>query len=90
MSEAIKCAKSLDKGQRCVVILPDSVRNYMTKFLSNDWMIAEGFYNAEDVNIHITDARILENFEAQRILVRPKILEGHGINLVSLFCIEFL
>lgn len=49
MSEAIKCAKSLDKGQRCVVILPDSVRNYMTKFLSNDWMIAEGFYNAEDI-----------------------------------------
>lgn len=26
-----------------VVVLPDSVRNYMTKFLSNDWMWQRGF-----------------------------------------------
>jgi len=49
MSAAVKVAKNLERGQRCVVMLPDSVRNYMTKFLSNDWMIAEGFYNAEDI-----------------------------------------
>lgn len=49
MSEAIKIAKTLEAGQRCVVILPDSIRNYMTKFLSNDWMIAEGFYKAESI-----------------------------------------
>lgn len=38
---AIQACKDLKltKGQRCVVILPDSVRNYMTKFLSDDWMI---------------------------------------------------
>ena len=30
---ALKAAKLLKKGQRCVVLLPDSVRNYMTKFL---------------------------------------------------------
>ena len=30
---AIKAAKSLKPGQRCVVLLADSVRNYMTKFL---------------------------------------------------------
>lgn len=43
MAEAVKKAKTLKKGQKCVVILPDSIRNYMTKFLSDDWMIAEGF-----------------------------------------------
>jgi cystathionine beta-synthase len=43
MSAALKAAKSLKKGQRCVVILPDSVRNYMTKFLSDDWMYDKGF-----------------------------------------------
>ncbi len=26
---AVKAAQSLKEGQRCVVILPDSVRNYM-------------------------------------------------------------
>ncbi|KAJ1904827.1 cystathionine beta-synthase [Tieghemiomyces parasiticus] len=38
LAGAIHAAKRLGKGQRCVVILPDSVRNYMTKFLNDDWM----------------------------------------------------
>ncbi len=44
MAAVIQAAKGLKKGQRCVVILPDSVRNYMTKFLSDDWMIQYNHY----------------------------------------------
>lgn len=33
----------LKAGQRCVVLLPDSIRNYMTKHLSDDWMLARSF-----------------------------------------------
>ncbi|KAI8990300.1 cystathionine-beta Synthase [Pilobolus umbonatus] len=40
---AVEAAKQLKEGDRCVVILPDSVRNYMTKFLSDDWMAERGF-----------------------------------------------
>jgi cystathionine beta-synthase len=40
---AIKAAKALSAGQRCVVVLADSVRNYMTKFLSDTWMYENGF-----------------------------------------------
>lgn len=40
---AIKAAKGLKKGAKCVVILPDSTRNYMTKFLTDDWMIDHGY-----------------------------------------------
>ena len=43
MAGAVKAAKSLKKGQRCVVLLPDSVRNYMTKFLDDGWMAKMGF-----------------------------------------------
>lgn len=43
VAAAVKAAKELGPGKRCVVILPDSVRNYMTKFLSEDWMKAKGF-----------------------------------------------
>lgn len=41
VSCAIEACKkfNLTKDQRCVVILPDSVRNYMTKALSDDWML---------------------------------------------------
>ena len=38
MFAALKAAKSLKKGQNCLVILPDSIRNYMRKFLSDDWI----------------------------------------------------
>lgn len=36
-------AKALEKGQNCVVVLPDGVRNYMTKFVDEDWRQANGF-----------------------------------------------
>jgi len=49
MSIAVRVARDLKFGQRCVVMLPDSIRNYMTKFLSPDWMIANNFLNADSV-----------------------------------------
>ncbi|XP_030059652.1 cystathionine beta-synthase isoform X2 [Microcaecilia unicolor] len=49
MSVAVKAAKELKEGQRCVVILPDSVRNYMSKFLSNKWMLQKQFMKDEDL-----------------------------------------
>ncbi|XP_001375658.3 cystathionine beta-synthase isoform X1 [Monodelphis domestica] len=51
MSVAVKAAKELKEGQRCVVILPDSVRNYMSKFLSDKWMLQKGFVKEEDITI---------------------------------------
>ena len=46
---ALQAAKDLKPGQRCVVILSDSVRNYMTKFLSDDWMVERGFIDHASV-----------------------------------------
>ncbi|CAG8657265.1 12699_t:CDS:1, partial [Acaulospora colombiana] len=43
MWAAIQACKSLKKGQRCVVLFADSVRNYMSKFLNDDWMKSHGF-----------------------------------------------
>lgn len=43
MQAALKEAATLKAGQNCVVILPDSIRNYMTKFLSNEWMQDQDF-----------------------------------------------
>ncbi|XP_076055996.1 cystathionine beta-synthase isoform X2 [Oratosquilla oratoria] len=48
MSIAMVAAKELEAGQRCVVVLPDSVRNYMTKFLSEKWMVEREFINEEE------------------------------------------
>jgi cysteine synthase A len=35
---ALKAAKDLRKGQRCLVILPDGIRNYLSKFVDDKWM----------------------------------------------------
>ena len=43
MWAALKAAKSLKKGQNCVVILADGIRNYMTKFVDNKWMEKNNF-----------------------------------------------
>lgn len=38
---------NLDENHRLVVILPDSVRNYVNKFLDDDWMVDKGFLSNE-------------------------------------------
>ncbi len=40
---AMEVAKEMPEGSRIVVILPDSVRNYMTKFMDDAWMRQCGF-----------------------------------------------
>lgn len=40
---ALQAAKQLKAGQRCVVILPDGIRNYMSKFMDDKWMSTQGF-----------------------------------------------
>ncbi len=36
-------ARKLKKGQNCVVILSDGIRNYMTKFVDDAWMAKNNF-----------------------------------------------
>ncbi|KAG6616097.1 Cystathionine beta-synthase [Phytophthora cinnamomi] len=43
MAAAVRAASTLKAGQRCVVILPDSTRNYMSKFLNDAWMYENKF-----------------------------------------------
>ena len=43
MVAALKSATKLSLNQKCLVILPDGIRNYMTKFPNDDWMRSKGF-----------------------------------------------
>ncbi len=45
---ALQAAKKLEKGQKCLCILPDSIRNYLTKFVSDKWMKEHGFLDDEE------------------------------------------
>ena len=40
---ATQAAKNLSIDKKCLVILPDSIRNYLTKFVDDKWMKSQGF-----------------------------------------------
>jgi cysteine synthase A len=43
MIAALQTAPQLEKDQKCLVLLPDGIRNYMTKFPNDAWMEEQGF-----------------------------------------------
>lgn len=47
LTAALKIAKDLPADKRVVMILPDGIRNYMTKFVSDHWMEVRGFLPCE-------------------------------------------
>lgn len=46
----LEAAKDLKEGQKCVVIFPDGIRNYMTKFVSDNWMEARHYKDVKNEN----------------------------------------
>lgn len=48
MSVALQVAKTMKKGQRLVVVLPDGIRNYMSKFVQDEWMREKGHALVDD------------------------------------------
>ena len=45
VSAAISEIEHLEHNQNCVVILPDGIRNYMSKFASDQWMADNNYLN---------------------------------------------
>ena len=36
---ALQVATKLNKDETCLILLPDSIRNYLSKFINDEWMI---------------------------------------------------
>jgi len=48
VSVAVQAAARLGPGKKCVALLPDSVRNYMTKFLNDKWLADRDIIEIDD------------------------------------------
>jgi cystathionine beta-synthase len=44
---AMQVCRDLGPGKRVVAILPDSIRNYLSKFVDDRWMRQQGFFQAD-------------------------------------------
>jgi cystathionine beta-synthase len=67
MWAALKVAKEMPEGSRIVVVLPDSVRNYMTKFVDDGWMRQNGFTEEVDRD-YGTIADLLRAQPSQKVI----------------------
>jgi cystathionine beta-synthase len=73
---ALQAAPRLREGQNCVLVLPDGVRNYMTKFVDDKWMRDNGFFESSPMAGKVGDILAKE-------AKRPKLLCAEDVQSVG-------
>lgn len=70
---------NLDKNKdlRCCVLLPDGIRNYVSKYLQDEWMIGNGFIKGEEAVKLVVGDKSLANQNS--LLLINKTIEDHPI-----------
>jgi cystathionine beta-synthase len=58
MYAALQVAPRLKAGHNCVVVMPDGIRNYMTKFVDDKWMRDNGFFQQRALEGRVEDIMI--------------------------------
>ncbi|MCA9607790.1 MAG: pyridoxal-phosphate dependent enzyme, partial [Myxococcales bacterium] len=84
---ALMLARDLPKGSRIVTILPDSVRNYMTKFVDDAWMRQNGFYEEQaglgtvaDMIRALPPKEVIAIEEEKSLGYAVRVFKAHGIS----------
>jgi len=50
LGAAVHVASTLHPNSRIVVVLPDSIRNYLNTYISNDWLVYQGYVNKKIIH----------------------------------------
>ena len=84
---AMQVARELKEGARVVAILPDSVRNYMTKFVDDSWMREHGFFDdpsdlgtIAEMLIALPPKEIITIEDDKTLGYAVKVFKAHGIS----------
>ncbi|GMV40773.1 MAG: cystathionine beta-synthase [Myxococcales bacterium] len=78
---AMQVCREMTAGQRVVVVLPDSIRNYLTKFVDDGWMRRNGFLQSDWEVGTIAD---LVRAQPKRTIITADITD-HVRDVVALF-----
>jgi cystathionine beta-synthase len=78
-------------GQRVVVVLPDSIRNYLSKFVSDGWMRQHGFLQADwelgtmsDVLRTIGPRELITLDVDAKVAQATELFKQHGISQIPI------
>jgi len=87
MHAALEIAEREGPGKRIVVLLPDSIRNYMTKFMDDSWMKQFGFsehpWDREtigDVLTRLPERSVITATSGDTVGDAVKRMKNHGIS----------
>merc|ERR1719245_57841 len=84
MSIAVEMAKTLKPGQKCVALLPDSVRNYMTKFLNDQWLAERDIIElAEDQRPWWADEKVSSLELSAPLTITPDLTVEQAIGVMN-------
>jgi len=83
MAIAMKAAKNLKKGQKCVVVLPDSVRNYINKFLNDEWLAERDIIELEKEKLWWHDEKISALQLSAPLSVLPTLSVDQAITIMN-------
>jgi cystathionine beta-synthase len=87
VAAAIQVCRGMKAGQRVVVLLPDSIRNYLTKFVDDKWMRQQGFLRADwelgtiaDVVRALSRGKVISLDVDDKVSRATELFKQHGIS----------
>lgn len=62
LAAAVKYIKenNIGEGKRCVFVCPDNIRNYITKFINNDWMYEHNLMSEKEC-LELNTPKLVDN-----------------------------
>ncbi len=87
MWATVQIARREGPGKRLVTLLPDAVRNYMTKFLDDQWMRENGFTESRwetdsvgNLLRNLPSRELITATSADSVAAAIKAMKGHGVS----------
>jgi cystathionine beta-synthase len=88
---ALQVGKTMKPGQRVVVVLPDSIRNYLSKFVSDAWLRQHGFLQADwelgtmsDLLRNIGQRELITLDVESKVEKATELFKEHGISQIPI------
>lgn len=79
---AVEAARDLGPGQKCVVILPDGVRNYMTKFLDDQWCADRDIIETKNLDTWWADEKVSSLDLSAPLTILPSVTVEQAIDIM--------
>merc|ERR1711902_14145 len=79
---AVEAARDLGPGQKCVVLLPDGVRNYMTKFLDDQWCADRDIIETKGLDTWWADEKVSSLDLSAPLSILPTVTVEQAIDIM--------